>query len=376
MAITVYSKKFQRELDKEQLESLYRKNCIKEFEDFRSFVYEDAECPICNVTGAYYVSEGFSRKTNKKVKQAHFAFRKADGTDAHKVFCDHYNGPEKIKDSGGEAFIKFGKDRSEVTQIIREIVCRGIEHNVFNQADIRNMRQWFTNLRESGNTVISYSPHVINLIRASFYSSDDNEINEINSVSKNDSGININDEVYSSLKLKYPPFLNINLTEIKNNPLMRLYSNTVANQAHRLVLKDNGIRIYDRRELNEKYVSAMQLATSITKAYVPLSRKFTTPLAITKNNQLLAVSALLLFVSKWNKDIALEKFSTLSNAGTSSMPDAGNVIGMNPFIHFDAWKIIHRVQDLMGSLPDLSNINEEFQAEKKRLSEIYGLTEK
>ncbi len=302
MAITVYSRRFKSELDKEQLERLYLQNVSDNIDAFRKFVYEDAECPICNVTGAHYVSEGYSRVTSKKVKQAHFAFRKPDDTDAHKVFCDHYNGPGKVRDSGGDAYIKLGKDGSDVTVLVRELVCRGIEHKIFDQTEIRNMRKWFTELRESG-----------------------------------------------------------------------LYRSTLANQAHRLVKKDKGIRIFDRRELNNKYLAAMHLSKTIIHQYDNLRRKFTSPLSIMKNNQLLAVSALLLFVSDWNEDIAREKFNMLANAGASVLPDAGNVIGMNPFIHYDAWKIIHRVQDLMNSLPNFSDLDEEFQAEKQRLSELYGL---
>lgn len=373
MAITVYSKRFKSELDKEQLERLYLENVSENLDDFRRFVLEDVECPMCNVTGAHYVSEGYSRVTSKKVKQAHFAFRKPDDTDAHKVFCDHYAGPDKVRDSGGDAFIKFGKDGSEVTILVRELVCRGIEHKVFNQTDIRNMRKWFTDLRESGNIVISYSPHVINLLRASFYSQSDAGKYEVQDGMQHESWFNINDEVYKSLRNKYPTFFEIDLNTKENNPLMQLYSNTFARQAHRLVKKDKGIRVFDRRELHEKYVAAMHLSTTITKQYDFLRRKFTTPLSIMKNNQLLAVSALILFVSDWNEKIASEKFKMLANAGTSTMPNAGNVIGMNPFIHYEAWKVIHRIQDLIDSLPDLSNLDEEFQAEKQRLSALYGL---
>jgi hypothetical protein len=373
VAITVYSKRFKSELDKEQLESLYLKIVSSDLDGFRVFVNEDAECPMCNVTGAHYVSEGYSRLTNKKIKQAHFAFRKPDGADAHKVFCDHYNGPDKIRDSGGEAFIKFGKDGSEVTVLVREIVCRGIEHKVFNQTDIRNMRKWFSDLRESGSLVISYSPHVINLLRASFYSQGDSGKYEVQEGKQYESWFNINDEVYKSLRYKYPSFFNIDLNTKENNPLMRLYSNTLARQAHRLVIKDKGLKIFDRRELNDKYVAAMHLSTTITKQYDFLRRKFSTPLSITRNNQLLALSALLLFVSDWDEKIAVEKFNMLANAEASIIPNAGNVIGMNPFIHYDAWKIIHRVQDLIDSLPDFSNLDEEFQSEKLRLSELYEL---
>lgn len=374
MAITVYSKTFKRELDRDQLETLYKKYISVNSDGFREFIFEDAECPMCNVTGAHYVSEGYSRLTNKKVKQAHFAFRKPDNTDAHKIFCDHYNGPDKVRDSGGDAYIKFGKDGSEVTKLVRELVCRGIEYNVFDQTDIRNMRKWFTDLRESGNTIISYSPHVINLIRASFYSQIGAEKYEIQNGMQKEDWFNINDEVYKSLKYKYPSFLDIDIQTIENNPLMRLYSNTIAKQAHRLIIKDKGIRIFDRRELNDKYIAAMNLSTVITKHYDTLKRKFTTPLSIMRNNQLLAFSALLLFVSNWDKEKAKDKFNNLASAKSSTMLDAGNVIGMNPFIHYDAWKIIHRVQELIDNLPDLSNLDEEFNEEKKRLSTIYGLT--
>jgi hypothetical protein len=372
MAITVYSKKFKRELDKKQLESLYLQNVSNNLDDFRKFVYEDAECPICNVTGAHYVSEGYSKVTSRRVKQAHFAFRKPDDTDAHKVFCDHYNGPGKVRDSGGDAFIKLGKDGSDVTVLVRELVCRGIEHNIFDQTDIRNMRKWFTELRESGDFVISYSPHVINLLRASFYSQE-NDKYQIQEGIQYESGFNLNNEVYKSLISKYPPFFGIDVNTKENNALMGLYRSTLADQAHRLVNKDKGIRIFDRRELNSKYIAAIHLSKTITHHYDILRRKFTSPLSIMRSNQLLAVSALLLFVSDWDEKIAREKFNMLTNASVSVLSDAGNVIGMNPFIHYDAWKIIHRVQDLINSLPDFSDLDKEFQEEKQRLSELYGL---
>lgn len=373
MAITIYSKSFRSELDKEQLERLYLKNVSQEIEGFRNFVHEDAECPMCNVTGAYYVSEGYSKSTGKKVKQAHFAFKNTDGTDAHKVFCDHYTGSDRIKDSGGESYINFGKDGSVVTAIIRELVCRGVERNIFSQSDIRNMRKWFTDLRETGNAIISYSPHVINLLRASFYSQGESDKYEVQEGMQHETWFNINDEVYKSLKHNYPAMFDLELQTAENNPLMRLYSNTFAKQAHRLVRKDRGLYIFDRREINDKYIVAMRLSREIINSNDTLRMKFPSSLSVTRNNQLLALSALLLFVSDWNEEEAGNKFDLLSKGSASTMPDAGNVIGMNPFIHYDAWKVIHRVQDLINTLPDLSNLDEEFQAEKQRLSALYGI---
>ncbi|WP_239001208.1 hypothetical protein [Pantoea stewartii] len=202
MAITIHSNRFKRELDKYQLETLYQKFIPVNSDDFRKFIFEDVECPMCNVTGAPYVSESYSRLTDKKVKQAHFAFRKPDNTDAHKIFCDHYNGPDMVRDSGGYAYIKFGKDGYEVTKLVRELVCRGIEYIVCDQEDIRNMRKWFTDFRESGNTIINYSPHVINLLRASFYGQIGAEKHEVQNGMQNENLFKINDEVYKSQKYK------------------------------------------------------------------------------------------------------------------------------------------------------------------------------
>ncbi|HHN8710730.1 TPA: hypothetical protein ACP6WH_004913, partial [Escherichia coli] len=85
MAITVYSRTFKKELDMVQLLNHYSSDNALNFSDFKEFVAFDAECPICNVSGAIVVSEGYSKRTNKIVSQSHFSFRTKDGTDAHKV---------------------------------------------------------------------------------------------------------------------------------------------------------------------------------------------------------------------------------------------------------------------------------------------------
>lgn len=376
MAITVYSKRFKRELDKEQLERLYNENALYEHQDFRDFVYADAECPICNVSGASYVSEGYSSKTKKKVKQAHFAFRKASGEDAHKVFCDHYKGSNPIKDSAGEAFANLNrKDNSDITKAVRELVCRGIENNIFSQEDIRNMRQWFTELRESGTQLIDYSPHVVNLLRAAVYYRADKKGYDFDIKKKDEQWFNIDNEVYKSLSHKYPSVL-INLFYDNNNKLVRaIQGSTITKQAHRLIRKDNGLHVYDRRLLDDKYNDALDLALYISRRHEKLARKYSRENDLKKASQLLAVAALLLFISEWDMNAAIDKFLLLVEAGQSKLADAGNVIGMNPFIHYDAWEVVHTIKDIMISLPDFSNLDAEYLAEKDRLIELYGLNE-
>lgn len=374
MAITVYSKRFKRELDKEQLERLYNENALYEHQDFREFVYTDAECPICNVSGASFVSEGYSSKTKKKVKQAHFAFRKTSGEDAHKVFCDHYKGLDPIKDSAGEAFTDLNRnDNSPITKAVREVVCRGIENNMFSQEDIRNMRQWFTELRESGTQLIDYSPHVVNLIRAAIYYRPEKRGYEFDINKKNERWFNIESEVYKSLSQKYPAII-IDLSDDKNMAFVNaIHGTTITKQAHKLIRKDKGHRVYDRRLLSDKYNDALELSLYITRRHNDLFRKFTRKSDLKKSSQLLAVSALLLFISEWDMSTAIQKFQFLVEAGQSKLPDAGNVIGMNPFIHYDAWEVVHTIKDMMSSLPDLSNIDAEYLAEKERLLMLYGM---
>lgn len=375
MAITVYSRRYKREIDNEQLKKLYSLDFPFDINDFRNFVYEDVQCPICNVSGAHYVSEGLSKQNGKIVRQAHFAFKTSDGNDAHKIFCDHYNGADRIRDSAGDAFLNLAKDGTDVTRIIRELVCRGIENNIFTQDDIRNMRQWFTELRESGNAVITYSPHVVQIIRASFYGSRDTDGYQIKKGIQNEPWFDINTETYKSLKCKYAPFLGVNINTPEKAFLGMLYSKTFANQAYRLISKDRNMNIFDRRILNDKYIAAMELSKIISKCHVTLRRKLTSDKIISRNNHLLAVSALLLFVSEWNLSEAIKKFDYLTQVKKASNIDAGNIMGMNPFLHYDAWLLIHGIEEMIDSLPDFSRIDEDFIAERKRLSIIYGLEE-
>lgn len=87
MAITVYSRTFKKELDIVQLLNLYSSNNVLNFSDFKEFVAFDAECPICNVSGAIVVSEGYSKTTNKIVSQSHFSFRKKTEQTRTKYFA-------------------------------------------------------------------------------------------------------------------------------------------------------------------------------------------------------------------------------------------------------------------------------------------------
>ncbi|MGL9612161.1 hypothetical protein [Escherichia coli] len=161
----------------------------------------------------------------------------------------------------------------------------------------------------------------------------------------------------------------------KNNAIFYnlVNSTTFTKQAYRLVARDRGYQVYDRRLLKDKYEATIRIAQKITRHHEFLFRKIRSLSAVKKNNPLLAVSALLLFVSDWDETTAINKFIKLCGVGKSKNNDEGNVIGLNPFIHYDAWNVIHQLKDLMVTLPDFSNLDEEFAKEKARLTELYKL---
>jgi hypothetical protein len=126
---------------------------------------EDIKCPACNATGGHHVNESVS-STGKVIKQAYFAFRDAEGNDAHLPFCDFYNGPDKQNTITNEGQVDFSKSNSPITQAVAWMVCCGIENAIFNQEDIRNMRQWFLDLRQNGDFTFEVNPHLVNITRA------------------------------------------------------------------------------------------------------------------------------------------------------------------------------------------------------------------
>ena len=50
----------------------------------------------------------------------------------------------------------------------------------------------------------------------------------------------------------------------------------------------------------------------------------------------------------------------------------GNTIGLNPFIHYDAWLALRFTSNWMKNFPDF-DFDSEFLKEKQRLKEIYGI---
>ena len=370
MTITAYSRTFKRELDARQLESLFGENNADPALSFRDFVKADIECPACNVSGGHYVAEAKSQSKGNVVKQAHFAFRDSQGKDTHLPFCDFYTGSDKLNVVANDGRVDFTRSGSEATQLIGVMVCAGIETNIFTQQDIRNMRQWFLGLREQGSFIFNLNPHIVQIARASLIRDKRNREQYIVDVSETkNSWFDIDYEVYQSLYFKFPELL---LNYRDNHELWDIRLKGVASKAKSIIVKDSGTATFDRTILSEKYQLATQVASLVRDAHprlrVLLGHSYS---ALRGSNPLMAFAALMLFVSDWDIAAAVKKIEAILAVKSVNDITAGNVVGLNPFIHYSAWVLVKALHELQSELEYDVDFDAEFNSEKERLIKLY-----
>ncbi|EFO2305490.1 hypothetical protein DSH47_25130 [Escherichia coli] len=370
MTITAYSKTFKRELDARQLKNLFDENNADSALSFRDFVKADIECPACNVSGGHYVVEAKSQSKGNVVKQAHFAFRDSLGKDTHLPFCDFYTGSDKLNVVANDGRVDFMRSGSEATQLIGLMVCAGIEANIFSQQDIRNMRQWFLDLREQGSFIFNLNPHIVQIARASLIRNKRNRDQYIVDVSETEnSWFDIDNEVYQSLYFKFPELA---LDHRDNHELWGIRLKGVVTKAKSIIVKDSGTSTFDRSILSEKYQLATQVASLVRSTHPRLRvlLGYTTN-ALRSSNPLIAFAALLLFVSDWDVTVAEKKIKSILAVETVTDITAGNVVGMNPFIHYSAWILVKALHELQSELEYKVDFDAEFNFEKERLMKLY-----
>ena len=370
MTITAYSKTFKRELDARQLKNLFDENNTDSALSFRDFVKADIECPACNVSGGHYVAEAKSQSKGNVVKQAHFAFRDSMGKDTHLPFCDFYTGSDKLNVVANDGRVDFMRSGSEATQLIGLMVCAGIEANIFSQQDIRNMRQWFLDLREQGSFIFNLNPHIVQIARASLIRNKRNREQYIVDVSETEnSWFDIDNEVYQSLYFKFPELA---LDHRDNPELWGIRLKGVVTKAKSIIVKDSGTSTFDRSILSEKYQLATQVASLVRSTHPRLRvlLGYTTN-ALRSSNPLMAFAALLLFVSDWDVTVVEKKIEAILAVETVTDITAGNVVGMNPFIHYSAWILVKALHELQSELEYEVDFDAEFNSEKERLMKLY-----
>ena len=368
MAITAYSRSFKRELDVSQVKNLFQK--IQSDIDFSEFIKVDIECPCCGVIGARVVSESISPTTNLAVKQAYFAFKNDSGVDAHLLYFVYYAGQENRLHTDKESIINLSRSGNEITEAIRKLVCSAISNNYFNQIDIRNMRQWFYDMRSNQDFLVVSSKHQLNVLRKTIVRDKRNtDEYKVDKDLLKYEWFDLDNEVYESLATKFPfPY---KVKEI--NGLNYIFSKkSIIKKATSISNKNSGLYEFDRYRLDDKYKLATRLSIHIINNDKFFFHKIGSSVAKARaNNPLMAYSATLLFVNDWDYKKSCTMHNDIILSSTEDF-NLGNTIGLNPFIHYDAWLALRFTSNWMKNFPDF-DFDSEFLKEKQRLKEIYGI---
>lgn len=360
MPLTAYSISEKKELDVEQvLFSLSRKSgqqapvATDQIPDsWREILHADLECPCCFVTGADIVKEAISRTSGKAIRQACFRFV----SPGHHPHCDY-----AANESAGftpENLVKFGTTNSSLTKAVRKLVCSGIHTFAFSQKTIRDMREWFFEEKIKTSFQVTLDPHLPRWL------------NTLQSIAiplqgQLPKGVSLTHEITAIpgfdwsiesariLRERYKTTLEI-LQE------KRLWLHREVDRIASLTKRYRGETVFNPTILQPKYEQSIALARFISDNYSPIKSSNRS-----KHGDVatcvLALAALLLFVSDWNSSQAIATFARISESVDQADQSLGNVMGLNPFHDYEAWRKLKQIQDLGITLPESTDLRAERQ---------------
>lgn len=102
--------------------------------------------------------------------------------------------------------------------------------------------------------------------------------------------------------------------------------------------------ILDPELLEVEIRKTLKLTAFIRENYVEFKSKTVNEKSYAED-KFLAFAALLLFVSGWDIDTAIGKFSTIARVRQVDDMLAGNFIGLNPYLRYDVASAVKRLQD-------------------------------
>ncbi|WP_228984141.1 hypothetical protein [Paraburkholderia gardini] len=360
MPLTAYSISEEKELDVEQvLHVLSRRNALQESvgddhipDSWREFLRMDLECPCCFVTGADIVKEAISRTSKKAIRQACFRFV----SPGHRPQCDY-----AVNESANltpENLVEFGATNSNLTKAVRELVCSGIHAGAFGQKTIRDMREWF--FREK--------------IKTSFQVTLDSQVPRwldmlwriaSPSLGQLPQGVPLTREIAAMpgfdwsiesariLGERYKATLDV-LRE------KRMWLHQEVDRIESLAKRYHGEIVFDPTLLQPKYEQSLALGRFISENYAPIKKSNRSKYGDVATC-VLALSALLLFVNDWNLGHAIATFARISASVGQADQSLGNVMGLNPFHDYEAWRKLRQIQDLGIALPESTDLRAERQ---------------
>ncbi|POF32285.1 hypothetical protein [Roseibium marinum] len=340
MPKTAFSSHFRRELDPEQLLVLIEVDSIDAISsEQRDWIRKDVVCSSCGAAGAQIVREAKSRSTTKALRQPHFRFISLTGQDAHHAFCEFSN---ETTMRSNDSLIDFATERSAETRYVRALVCKGIEIGIFDQGSIRAMRQWFFELKLKTRIRVTTTPDAIDWMESLWRHPSYHRwpFQPVHAEMPNFKWKEAAKYQFTEDHLDLLQWLRERKKRVGS--LENSYG-----RAKKLLDKYFGQEVFDTSVLQPYYDKSVQLAfffasnSDFPKKVRPWKYRLSgVPVS------LLALCALLLFISDWNMDDAVGRFASMITAPNANDETLGNVIGLNPFHDYAAWETIFIASEL------------------------------
>lgn len=350
MPLTAFSKANGEELDVEQvLSRLARASGVSDAgmapegipDAWRQSIREDMECPSCFTLGADLVREGVASGGAKRiVRQACFRY------PSHRPQCD-FARPGVAGTAVPDNLVAFGSTKTGLTRAVRQLVGAGIQSGKFSQRTIRDMREWFFAQKASSTFTLTLDPRLPVWLEG---------------IIQQTGGFYGPREVALTPDLVALPgfdwheaarrhFRTGNLSYIQALVAGELRIWATAKRVTHLASRFQGEVVFDPSPLRAHYLSTTQLATFIAQNYEPVRRFTRSGGREPHAAAVLAFAALLLYVEAWDLDRAAAMFGSIARQVENADGDLGNVMGLNPWHDFEAWRDLKVLQDLGLSMP-------------------------
>lgn len=340
MPITAYSNYFSEELDVAQLlsklgyDTAHDPDYTQVPSEIRQFISDTVVCPSCGIGRPSIVGRSKSRKTGVGVGQPHFRFSLGGYNSAHDPMCDFF---DETRTSQPAHLVDFRLDQSAQTQYVRELVCRGIEQQAFSQATIRAMRQWFLEVKREHSFAMDVTPDLLTWC-GSLYRTQQHlhaypfhpSHGDLPNYDWKVAATRVFAERHEAL-----------LTECRRTYFRVWFHDRELPSLIKFAKRYQGKAVFNVLALENHYRDTISLSRFIIDQIHP-QRHSTVYLLPSLGNgkslsSVLAFGALLLFASAWDTNKAIDLFVKLATSPPAANPNAGNIVGLNPFHDYESW---------------------------------------
>lgn len=366
MPLTAYSSRFAIEMDVGQWLSRIDGRPLGSFDltsidaRLRQPAFGDLQCPSCEARGAVLVSAGVGRG-GRVVSQATFRFQDSLGGDAHDPLCDFAGHANKPTAEAG--LIDLRSARDSITVLVRRLVCAGLETGAFSPADMRAMRLWFLGRRRDARVRLRLDPRIPPIVRRLLRKNHEKSVVPFQPMHGDIPGFDWSAAAAERVLKPFQPLLDT-LVEA------RIWPNEDAiAQAVRLLQQGGDVEVFDASTLASHFQTATQLVRFIAEEYGPIrnaKQRWYNESYQEPRPALLALAALLLFVSDWDLSRAADRFARLASQKPSDEA-AGNLIGLNPFTHWHPVRLIKALQESEVTIDPTFDLDAAIQIDIERL---------